>query len=113
MCDCRKCTKSAAVSESYLNQGELQVVEAGAPVSNLHCQLSAGLAASQRDAGRHRSAPSLQHTGAVMLPTLVKSSRLSLSRRSSVALMAKRTAALCFHAHRPLKQAGPVQLALE
>ena len=48
---------------SHLDQAELQVVQASASVPDLHRQLSAGLAAMQCNAGRHSSAPSLQHIG--------------------------------------------------
>ena len=75
----------AAVSESYLDQGELQVVQAGAPVSDLRRQLSATLAALRRNAGRHSSAPSLQHIGDVTFPTLFWSPR----PRSTTASTAK------------------------
>ena len=50
--------------ERHLDEGELQLIEAGAPVSDLHCHIAALLALLCCHAGMQLSMPSLHHQAA-------------------------------------------------
>lgn len=50
--------------ERHLDEGELQLIEASAPVSDLHCHIAALLALLCCHAGMQLSMPSLHHQAA-------------------------------------------------